>query len=707
MNRIHHVVALALVVLMTTSAYGALPDRWVYQGSVPVGAVKSFDVGGDAAAFLFDRAVALSAPQQSALRLAMRDLTSLSQSYDDVLLSDTLLCLLGHGGEIGLASVNEDGITVITEQEFGDSLLSVAVSGTHLYCAEGVEGIRIVDLENAPVLRTVGRATHGGDYTQLAVMDTLLVAVDALNGIDLYGISGDSLSYLRTILTDWPVSDFARDGREIVICYGRNEVDSRPLDGADANSGTRFRLAHRIGQLEEFDDAVLAVADDGKVMQYNWEDSAVVDLAQMAYPPRKVRANSTSCLALDALGRLTEYAGPDLSSQSELVLSNLPTAMAATGRGLVVARVGQGIALLDFEESVPSERQVYETGLGFSSLCASGDFVFAAVTGTSEVMVFDLSDGSTSPVMTADMQISSRELFVERERSGWFKLVGIGQTSARSIRIDVRARTVELLWLLESPFLVNGGYCDKENLILTSETGEIDYYCLDCGFPKPIFRGSISIGESPRSVVMIGESDVAVASESGVNLVHYSGQFWTLEPIGTILPISSAWEMIWDSDSKMLAVAGGNNGICYLDMSDPFHPGIVSRIASSESTTGIALYGDRLYGLSRDALNGYRADYRGANVSVNGMLASEPFPNPFNSGTLVEVATSAAGVVSYQIVDVLGRTVRQGEVPSEANSTRIIWDGADEYGHPAASGVYLLRLAYGESRSVRKMLLVK
>ena len=86
-------------------------------------------------------------------------------------------------------------------------------------------------------------------------------------------------------------------------------------------------------------------------------------------------------------------------------------------------------------------------------------------------------------------------------------------------------------------------------------------------------------------------------------------------------------------------------------------------------------------------------------------------PNPFNPVTTINylVGESAAGSrVSLTVFDAAGRVVRTlvDEVQG-AGEHQAVWDGRDEGGRPTGSGLYLYRLDVGESRLIRKMILLK
>jgi hypothetical protein len=79
-------------------------------------------------------------------------------------------------------------------------------------------------------------------------------------------------------------------------------------------------------------------------------------------------------------------------------------------------------------------------------------------------------------------------------------------------------------------------------------------------------------------------------------------------------------------------------------------------------------------------------------------------PNPFNPSTTVQLELPRTGTVTLAVHDMRGRLVRslwQGTLT--AGSHALTWDGADESGTPAASGVYVLRLttANGAQQSVK------
>ncbi len=169
---------------------------------------------------------------------------------------------------------------------------------------------------------------------------------------------------------------------------------------------------------------------------------------------------------------------------------------------------------------------------------------------------------------------------------------------------------------------------------------------------------------------------------------------------------------LWDLDKN---IDQGDTG-------DPF-PGSTNKTTFSAATTP-----------NSDAYNGTQTFVTITNISPSGnsmscdfqvALISDVFddngdvpaeyelalsnsPNPFNASTTIEFATEGSDQATLVIYDVLGRkvtTLHQGSLPP--GSQRLEWDGVDEHGNPAASGVYFARLESAGTRSIRKMVLLR
>ena len=96
-------------------------------------------------------------------------------------------------------------------------------------------------------------------------------------------------------------------------------------------------------------------------------------------------------------------------------------------------------------------------------------------------------------------------------------------------------------------------------------------------------------------------------------------------------------------------------------------------------------------------------------ASPDGLDLAQNSPNPFNTWTTIGFDLPRRGDCHLSIYDLRGRRVRalliQADLPSGRH--RVAWDGTDEAGGAAASGVYLYRLRAGDETRTRRLVLVK
>jgi carboxypeptidase T len=83
-------------------------------------------------------------------------------------------------------------------------------------------------------------------------------------------------------------------------------------------------------------------------------------------------------------------------------------------------------------------------------------------------------------------------------------------------------------------------------------------------------------------------------------------------------------------------------------------------------------------------------------------------PNPFNPAATVRFELAHAGRALVRVYDLSGRLVRTlVDEARPAGPQTVVWDGIDGQGQPAASGVYLVRLAADGVEQTVKASLVK
>ncbi|HUU27214.1 MAG TPA: DUF1573 domain-containing protein, partial [archaeon] len=89
---------------------------------------------------------------------------------------------------------------------------------------------------------------------------------------------------------------------------------------------------------------------------------------------------------------------------------------------------------------------------------------------------------------------------------------------------------------------------------------------------------------------------------------------------------------------------------------------------------------------------------------------SQNTPNPFNPSTTINysVPEGASVIVILKVYDIRGRLIRTlADGSREPGTHTAFWDGTDESGQQASSGIYIYRLRAGDFVQTRKMVLLK
>jgi hypothetical protein len=87
---------------------------------------------------------------------------------------------------------------------------------------------------------------------------------------------------------------------------------------------------------------------------------------------------------------------------------------------------------------------------------------------------------------------------------------------------------------------------------------------------------------------------------------------------------------------------------------------------------------------------------------------NQNYPNPFNPVTIIDYTLPSRADVTITIFNLLGQTVRTlVNNQQAAGSYSITWDGRDNSGKTAASGLYFYRLQAGDFAESKKMIMLK
>ncbi len=95
-------------------------------------------------------------------------------------------------------------------------------------------------------------------------------------------------------------------------------------------------------------------------------------------------------------------------------------------------------------------------------------------------------------------------------------------------------------------------------------------------------------------------------------------------------------------------------------------------------------------------------------VPVRSALEVSVAPNPFNPLTKVRFYMAAAGAYEVDVFDISGRKVRSlGGRSANQGQVDVSWDGTEDNGAPAASGVYLMKVTADGQTEVKRATLVR
>jgi len=88
---------------------------------------------------------------------------------------------------------------------------------------------------------------------------------------------------------------------------------------------------------------------------------------------------------------------------------------------------------------------------------------------------------------------------------------------------------------------------------------------------------------------------------------------------------------------------------------------------------------------------------------------SHNYPNPFNSGTTININLPEAGRLSVKLYNLQGKLVQvlAQESQMAAGHHHLIWNGTSLSGQPASSGIYFCTVQFGDQRRTVKFTLIK
>jgi hypothetical protein len=155
----------------------------------------------------------------------------------------------------------------------------------------------------------------------------------------------------------------------------------------------------------------------------------------------------------------------------------------------------------------------------------------------------------------------------------------------------------------------------------------------------------------------------------------------------------------FSGDGRVISNLNNNTGTHYVTRVVPLPDGKILAAAYDFASNG----GDFL-------VVRYTSDATGVDgpALVPGIERTRTFPNPTRGETTLQLSLVRDGRVSVEIFDVAGRAVRRvfdGSLPPGTHALR--WDGRDEAGREAPSGVFLTKVSTPAGTETTKIVLMR
>lgn len=274
---------------------------------------------------------------------------------------------------------------------------------------------------------------------------------------------------------------------------------------------------------------------------------------------------------------------------------------------------------------------------------------------------------------------------------------------------------------------------------LLREAAKSDYFGAPCvGLAIRPDDGTVFLAARDGVRRSTDHGDTWVDMNEGLGSIATYARDVTLEPDDpNVLYLSTAFSGIWKRDETSvpvrLAALGGqvidrgvelNWTVADAVNHDGFH---IDREVQGKTTrlTDRLLRGETSYRfVDEHPVRGERARYWVVEVDrVGGLTRHGPvevtvpqvaslvlgraLPNPFSTGTELQLSLPGPSRVTVGVFDTRGRRVAEllsGTVP--AGDRTVSWNGRDDHGRRVSPGLYFLRAAAGDTRAVRKVVVL-
>jgi hypothetical protein len=175
--------------------------------------------------------------------------------------------------------------------------------------------------------------------------------------------------------------------------------------------------------------------------------------------------------------------------------------------------------------------------------------------------------------------------------------------------------------------------------------------------------------------------------------------------------VTLSWTMSSESDVAKWEIERSRQLTGFGKTGEVLSRGPATAGTSYRYTETVAEPGIYWYRLAAVSDRGTRTYYGPVLVTVglpSQFLLGQSRPNPSRGPTTISYQLSQAGRTTLRVYNALGQAVRTlVDAEQQPNYFRIAWDGRDDAGHQAASGIYYYRLTSGLFKSTKKMVVLR
>lgn len=242
----------------------------------------------------------------------------------------------------------------------------------------------------------------------------------------------------------------------------------------------------------------------------------------------------------------------------------------------------------------------------------------------------------------------------------------------------------------------------QNNLIVTSL--EYVYFYEKLDYETSIYPSKWGIGGYNEvgvggDINNDGYADYLIGNSNYVNqddvMVGAAFGFWGGSKLDTVPDFFMEGGNKWGEFSWYMSIVGDINGDGYDEVliSEPQYPDYKNPVG-------------RVYIYSYAKFDGIRNPEESNNVK--GYLLEQNYPNPFNPDTRIKFTLPQKSHVTIEVYSVNGELTRRiVDLDYNAGYHYAKWNGKDQFGNQAASGIYFYRIKAGSFTDTKKMILIR